>query len=79
MMTCPQDLQVRYTESIAEYIWLEKVCSCCFYLPLDKSLDSVFLDESWWIIIHFFLQAAMLIAPKHCSCPLNASFGFLPL
>lgn len=42
MMTCPQDLQVRYTESIAKYIWLEKVCSGCFHLPLDKSLDSVF-------------------------------------
>lgn len=42
MKTCPQDLEVRYTEGIAKYIWLENVCCGCFCLPLDKSLDSVF-------------------------------------
>lgn len=36
------------------------------------------LDQLQWIIIHFFLQAAMLIVPKYCSLP-NASFFFFSL
>lgn len=42
MKTCPHDLQVRYRDGIAKYIRLEKACSGCFYLPLEKSLDSIF-------------------------------------
>lgn len=42
MKTCLQDFQVRKTEGITKYIRLENMCSGCFCLPLDKSLDSVF-------------------------------------